>query len=164
GSALRLTTAQYFTPKGRKIHGVGITPDIALDEPVASSFTTGLFEKNYFDDFASEYLKEHPEGLTPNKQKESIKVSESDIKLLFKKGGDDELAENFGKFLKKKDVAIQAQEFAQDREIILKWIKSSIARKYKGRAEERKVAIENDTQIKRAVNVLNTMKKIRSQK
>jgi carboxyl-terminal processing protease len=34
GSSVKLTTAQYFTPKGRNIHGIGITPDIkvALDE------------------------------------------------------------------------------------------------------------------------------------
>ncbi|HSE94424.1 MAG TPA: S41 family peptidase [Methylomirabilota bacterium] len=33
GSGLRLTTARYFTPKGRSIHGKGITPDIVI-EPV----------------------------------------------------------------------------------------------------------------------------------
>jgi carboxyl-terminal processing protease len=33
GSGLRLTTAKYFTPKGRSIHGKGITPDIVV-EPV----------------------------------------------------------------------------------------------------------------------------------
>jgi carboxyl-terminal processing protease len=33
GSGLRLTTARYFTPKGRSIHGKGIAPDIAI-EPV----------------------------------------------------------------------------------------------------------------------------------
>jgi carboxyl-terminal processing protease len=33
GSGLRLTTAKYFTPKGRSIHGKGIEPDI-LVEPV----------------------------------------------------------------------------------------------------------------------------------
>ncbi len=30
-SALRLTTARYFTPKGRSIHEVGIKPDIVMD-------------------------------------------------------------------------------------------------------------------------------------
>jgi carboxyl-terminal processing protease len=30
GSGLRLTTAKYYTPKGRSIHGVGITPDIVV--------------------------------------------------------------------------------------------------------------------------------------
>jgi carboxyl-terminal processing protease len=30
GSGLRLTTAKYYTPKGRSIHGVGIAPDILV--------------------------------------------------------------------------------------------------------------------------------------
>jgi carboxyl-terminal processing protease len=33
GSGLRLTTAKYFTPKGRSIHGKGITPDIVVEMP-----------------------------------------------------------------------------------------------------------------------------------
>jgi len=32
-SALRLTTARYFTPNGRSIQAVGITPDIGVEEP-----------------------------------------------------------------------------------------------------------------------------------
>jgi len=33
GSGLRLTTAKYFTPKGRSIHGTGIMPDILVEPP-----------------------------------------------------------------------------------------------------------------------------------
>jgi carboxyl-terminal processing protease len=33
GSGLRLTTAKYFTPKGRSIHGKGITPDVVVEIP-----------------------------------------------------------------------------------------------------------------------------------
>jgi carboxyl-terminal processing protease len=33
GSGLRLTTAKYFTPKGRSIHGKGIAPDIVIEVP-----------------------------------------------------------------------------------------------------------------------------------
>jgi carboxyl-terminal processing protease len=33
GSGLRLTTAKYYTPKGRSIHGKGITPDILVEVP-----------------------------------------------------------------------------------------------------------------------------------
>jgi carboxyl-terminal processing protease len=33
GSGLRLTTAKYFTPKGRSIHGKGIAPDIVVEAP-----------------------------------------------------------------------------------------------------------------------------------
>ncbi len=33
GSGLRLTTAKYFTPSGRSIHGTGIEPDIIVELP-----------------------------------------------------------------------------------------------------------------------------------
>jgi carboxyl-terminal processing protease len=33
GSGLRLTTAKYYTPKGRSIHGKGVTPDIIVEQP-----------------------------------------------------------------------------------------------------------------------------------
>jgi carboxyl-terminal processing protease len=33
GSGLRLTTAKYFTPRGRSIHGIGIMPDIVVELP-----------------------------------------------------------------------------------------------------------------------------------
>ncbi len=32
GSAIRLTTSKYFSPKGRMIHGQGVTPDIIVEE------------------------------------------------------------------------------------------------------------------------------------
>jgi carboxyl-terminal processing protease len=35
GSGLRLTTAKYFTPKGREIQGKGITPDVVVEEAKA---------------------------------------------------------------------------------------------------------------------------------
>jgi carboxyl-terminal processing protease len=37
GSGLRLTTAKYFTPKGRSIHGKGIAPDIVVEPPKEDS-------------------------------------------------------------------------------------------------------------------------------
>jgi carboxyl-terminal processing protease len=44
GSGLRLTTAKYFTPKGRSIHGKGITPDIVVEVPKET--TTAVRDKN----------------------------------------------------------------------------------------------------------------------
>jgi len=35
GSGLRLTTARYFTPSGVCINGIGITPDMLLEEKAA---------------------------------------------------------------------------------------------------------------------------------
>ncbi len=31
GSGLRLTTSKYFTPSGKSIHGIGITPDVVVE-------------------------------------------------------------------------------------------------------------------------------------
>jgi len=31
GSGLRLTTAKYYTPKGKSIHSIGVQPDIVID-------------------------------------------------------------------------------------------------------------------------------------
>jgi carboxyl-terminal processing protease len=41
GSGLRLTTAKYFTPKGRSIHGKGITPDIIVELPKPAPVAAG---------------------------------------------------------------------------------------------------------------------------
>ena len=35
GTGLKLTTAYYYTPKGRRIHSVGIAPDLAVEQTVA---------------------------------------------------------------------------------------------------------------------------------
>jgi len=37
GGAVKITTARYFTPKGRSIQGAGITPDIILDKYIVTS-------------------------------------------------------------------------------------------------------------------------------
>jgi carboxyl-terminal processing protease len=41
GAALKLTTAYYFTPKGRRIQGKGVTPDTVLD-PLATDLSGGI--------------------------------------------------------------------------------------------------------------------------
>jgi carboxyl-terminal processing protease len=34
GAGMQLTTATYYTPKGRSIHGVGIEPDVVVEATV----------------------------------------------------------------------------------------------------------------------------------
>jgi carboxyl-terminal processing protease len=162
-SALRLTTARYMTPKGRSIHGVGITPDIVMEEQIPTTYTTALYEKNIFEDFAAEYLKKHPEGID-TKKKDVVKVSESDIKVLFKKDEDEKLLDDFIKYLKEKKEDVKLQEIVMDKDSILKWIKTEVAMKLKGRTASRKAAIENDSQVKRAIDILNTMGKLKETK
>ncbi len=177
GSALRLTTAQYFTPAGKKIHGTGITPDIELEEPVPSSYSADLYDKNYFEEFADFYLKKHPEGISKEKKdsetqpekltetasdkEKEIKVSESNLKILFRESEDDKIFNEFKKWLKnEKKEELKLQELAADKEILLGWIKTEIAKKRQGRGAAREIAVENDIQVKRAINILNTLSRL----
>ncbi|MDO9573150.1 MAG: S41 family peptidase [Candidatus Omnitrophota bacterium] len=48
GSALRLTTSRYFTPSGKIIHGLGVTPDIIIEADKESQ-SAGWDIKNTFD-------------------------------------------------------------------------------------------------------------------
>jgi carboxyl-terminal processing protease len=41
GSAIKLTTARYFTPKGRSIQAKGIVPDIVVEEATVTAAETG---------------------------------------------------------------------------------------------------------------------------
>ncbi|PIU42025.1 MAG: peptidase S41 [Candidatus Omnitrophica bacterium CG07_land_8_20_14_0_80_42_15] len=72
GSALRLTTAQYFTPSGRSINGEGINPDIMieLEEKTAEKdeMKEGKKEEKKEDIF-EKLEKEPKEGLTPPEDK-----------------------------------------------------------------------------------------------
>lgn len=38
-TALRLTTAKYYTPSGECIHGTGVSPDVEIDLPVGTTFS-----------------------------------------------------------------------------------------------------------------------------
>ena len=45
GSGLRLTTAKYYTPKGKSIHSIGIHPDIVIDPKARQVAKKGATEK-----------------------------------------------------------------------------------------------------------------------
>jgi carboxyl-terminal processing protease len=45
GSAVRLTTAKYYTPKEHSIHDKGITPDITVEEKEIEETKEDIFEK-----------------------------------------------------------------------------------------------------------------------
>lgn len=67
-TGVKLTIAQYMTPKGRRIQAVGITPDIAIEEIDQASFEKGLREDRYIRE---KDLKNH---LTATIETESEKV------------------------------------------------------------------------------------------
>jgi carboxyl-terminal processing protease len=45
-TALKLTTAKYFTPSGKSIDGVGITPDVAINQTTLSQKNKAVIIKN----------------------------------------------------------------------------------------------------------------------
>lgn len=46
GSAIKLTIADYYTPNGRNIHGVGITPDVVVELPEGKMASTVAREED----------------------------------------------------------------------------------------------------------------------
>lgn len=83
GSGLRLTTAKYFTPKGRSIHGVGITPDIVVKgKPTATpairerDLDKALRESNREEAQPSPVPEVKPEPKEGKKDKDTAKPKE----------------------------------------------------------------------------------------
>ncbi len=67
GGAVKITTARYFTPKGRSIQGEGITPDIVLDKFKLTEVDSGTISLKESD------LKGSISN--PNKSREEIEAS-----------------------------------------------------------------------------------------
>ena len=61
GSAIKITTAHYYTPSGFDLHGKGITPDVEveLDENLKSQSVVTPEEDNQVPQAAMEALKEN---------------------------------------------------------------------------------------------------------
>lgn len=75
-SAVRLTTARYYTPNGRSIQATGITPDIVLDNTIVQAKAEGgptfpmVREENLPRHFQQKE-KSAPGGTTPKGEEES---------------------------------------------------------------------------------------------
>jgi len=67
GAALKLTTAQYYTPKGRSIQAEGIVPDITLKyiRPASDSGTENEFEAIREKDLKGHIKSEKENGAKP---------------------------------------------------------------------------------------------------
>ncbi|MCM8774200.1 MAG: S41 family peptidase [Candidatus Omnitrophica bacterium] len=59
GSALRITTAKYYTPLGNSIHEVGIEPDIVISKETNEEVKEDVFEKLKEDKRSFDYKKDY---------------------------------------------------------------------------------------------------------
>jgi carboxyl-terminal processing protease len=67
-SALRLTTARYFTPNGRSIQATGIVPDIQLDNQPADGKPEAPKRPNLREENLPGHLINPNQPLTPQEQ------------------------------------------------------------------------------------------------
>lgn len=85
GSALKLTTAKYYTPSGRSIQAEGITPDIVVKQVVKSENPDGKKEKPENHVLREKDLKGHIKSTTEKNKKEEKaneeKILEKDTQL-----------------------------------------------------------------------------------
>jgi carboxyl-terminal processing protease len=77
GSGLRLTTAKYFTPKGRSIHGIGVMPDIVV-EPAKPNVTAAQRQKE--EDARRQSTAERPREQRIGEQEgEGVEIGRRDV-------------------------------------------------------------------------------------
>jgi carboxyl-terminal processing protease len=76
GSALRLTTARYYTPKGRSIQAQGITPDIPVADLVPEG-KRGVAPRYMREKDLEHHLQGEKEQAVPEKTKEPVKAPEA---------------------------------------------------------------------------------------
>lgn len=66
---LKLTVAQYLTPNGDDINGVGIAPNIVMEDDELSDETMDKYEEIMNDDALSTFVEENPDYTQENLEK-----------------------------------------------------------------------------------------------
>ncbi len=87
GSAVRLTTAKYYLPSGRTIHGVGVTPDIAVDPGAMKS----LFKMEELKEVTEDAAKSSPDSKAGEQEKQGSALPKTEEKTEAMKKADQEV-------------------------------------------------------------------------
>lgn len=126
--AVAITTAKYYTPSGVCIHDTGIKPDIEIDFPKLKKYEVELIDKILKGNYITEFLRKHKD-FTKLKKEEQKKLLKEFIKELNSEGLD------------------------ADYKLVRRLVKSKIN---ETRAmNEAVVDLEDDVQLKKAVEVLS---------
>lgn len=156
-SSLRLTTAKYYTPKGRSIHGTGIEPDITLENPPnLSQASVKLLDGDWFAKFAKDYLVQHPAGI-PEPKVETEPGAEpptrDEIEAERRRIEDDMIREVV-RMAHQGGVDVTEDALGPERNFVLDQIRIEITRKLKGDKEAYRAAVMSDPQVQRARDLL----------
>jgi hypothetical protein len=135
GSGLRLTTARYFTPKGRSIEEVGIIPDHIIEEIETAKVVEKLDAKGCFEAFAVGYVRDHPEVNT-------------------KFGVTEEILTSFLKLVEAEGFKFEETQLEPCRDFIRQRIKVAIILQALGKQAACRVMLLEDPQFQRAVAVI----------
>lgn len=135
GSGMRLTTAYYYTPSGKKIHEKGITPDIIVEETQPSDVIWKLRYYEYFINYAKKYIKD-------NQQLDSDNITI-----------DDKIIDEFIKEVRNKGFSISDSDVERNKDFIKRDIKIEIVKALKGEEAADKCAVLEDEVVKRAVEL-----------
>lgn len=150
GTGMALTTAFYFTPKGRLIQRVltegqlatrgegGLRPDIEVQREVPTRLRAFLDLSAVFTTFATEFVKSTP-GITG-----SFEVS-------------NELLDRFQAFLAARNVSPGVNEWSREREWIRSRLRQDILNQAVGVDKGDEVEMNRDVQVKRALLELGVL-------
>ena len=56
---MKITTAKYYTPSGRCVQGIGVTPDVEIDIPQYSRLVYSLVLGGVIDQYVLKFVREH---------------------------------------------------------------------------------------------------------
>jgi carboxyl-terminal processing protease len=154
GSGLRLTTAAYFTPKGRRIHGKGVEPDVVAEEEAFSSQINAMFTQEIFAQYAKGPAASYSLTATAKVEGDGVKVSENNWENLKPETRDQKLLKEFSRYCEDKVKGFHEDQFWADRTRILTELKREIARRGQGEEEARRIGLMGDPQVQRALDVI----------
>ena len=82
GSALRLTTAKYYTPLGRTINETGIIPDVSVKEEPPREKKQAKNDKNVFDKMEDEDMNDSDQAIPENDVDKEEEEEEEEEELI----------------------------------------------------------------------------------